>query len=149
VHNVCLEPFTHSSVFLSEDHAKRLWLPVLLDIPPAEYGQFLDDCVWLLAKRDDDALLAGRADVFAGKTWTFLGTRTSPVTVREYVYQRLPNLGIRNNWKQYLQDVCVTMAQFFLAGWQAEGESPARAHLLPTHLVNEAMKRALAQPARS
>jgi len=47
VHNVVLERYGHSDVFLEELHARDLWLPVLWGFPPDSYKEFGAACARL------------------------------------------------------------------------------------------------------
>jgi pimeloyl-ACP methyl ester carboxylesterase len=75
VHNIRLNEFNHSTEFLGDGHARKLWLPFLWELVPAEFSYYLDMCQRATRLKEDYQL--SEANVFVVSLWdgTYSWTR--------------------------------------------------------------------------
>jgi hypothetical protein len=123
IHNVALGDYGHSGVFLSNAHARDLWLPTFWSYEPYAYGEFAARCGDITQMHDDGYPQQGEefCETLLEEEFPWFGTVAKPRSIREVVERRYADMN-RQLVPKRVVEITKVMAELLVAGWL--GENP-------------------------
>ena len=111
-------------MFLGENHARLLWLPLFWGSTPLEAAKFLSMSQTIAQHWSGgyQASTTTACEALLNSTWSWFGPRGKPATFRSYLGARLGAAGLDAS----LHDVAREAALHLIAGWQARHRESRR-----------------------
>jgi hypothetical protein len=136
IHNINIDGFSHSGVFLTEIHSRLMWLPLFWRATPKQYAGFVLTCeeiatLWNggFRERSDEQSMK-----LLDEPSPWFGPGGTPSSFRSFLDQRLRDIQVDATYGEITR----SMAFHFIAAWQAR-DREARRCIRPDYAANAAI----------